>query len=156
MSLWYYTIYQAYVILDFVQILDKERVSAGFALFRTLQIRGSSWQCHIFVSTGCLKKKWCSVYFVNFSATKRWIFKLFFSLKTEIHTLILNTQPYLCGIRGPRYLQNEMLLWNRSIQIHSVSYRPQTHMIIVPLHAPGCKISSIAEIPKLDPSVAIW
>ena len=36
----------------------------------------------------------------------------FFLLKTEIHMQILNTKPFLCDIRGPRYLQNKMRFWN--------------------------------------------
>ena len=32
----------------------------------------------------------------------------FFPLKTEIRTQILNTKPFLCNIRGLRYLQNKM------------------------------------------------
>ena len=32
----------------------------------------------------------------------------FFLLKTEIHTQILNTKPFLCDIKRPKYLQNKM------------------------------------------------
>ena len=32
----------------------------------------------------------------------------FFLLKTEIHTQILNIKPFLCDLRGPRYLRNKM------------------------------------------------
>ena len=39
----------------------------------------------------------------------------FFLLKTEIHTHILHTEPFLCDKRVPRYLQNKMGFWNRSI-----------------------------------------
>ena len=34
----------------------------------------------------------------------------FFHLKADIHTEILNTNPFLYNIRGPRYLQNEIRL----------------------------------------------
>ena len=45
----------------------------------------------------------------------------FFLLETEIHTQILNAKPFLCDIKGLRYLQNKMWFWNRSIHIHIVS-----------------------------------
>ena len=32
----------------------------------------------------------------------------FFLLKTEIHTQILHTEPFLCNFMGPRYQQNKM------------------------------------------------
>ena len=45
-------------------------------------------------TTGCIKKneQACKL---NISATKYLIFKSFFLLKTEIHTQILNTKPFL-------------------------------------------------------------
>ena len=49
---------------------------------------------------------------LNILATTDRIFKLFFLLKTEIHRRILNTKPFLCDIRGPRYLQNKIQFWN--------------------------------------------
>ena len=33
--------------------------------------------------------------------------------KTEIHTQILNTEPFLCYFRGQRFLTNKMVLWSR-------------------------------------------
>ena len=33
-----------------------------------------------------------------------------FLKKTEIHTQILNTEPFLCSSRGQRYLTNKMVL----------------------------------------------
>ena len=44
---------------------------------------------------------------LNISVTKYLIFKLFFPLKTETHTKISNTKPFLCDIKGLRNLQNE-------------------------------------------------
>ena len=35
------------------------------------------------------QKKWCSVYFANFSATKHWIFKSFFVVKTQNDLYVL-------------------------------------------------------------------
>ena len=32
----------------------------------------------------------------------------FFLLKTKTHKEIFNTKPFLCDLRGPRYLQNKM------------------------------------------------
>ena len=37
-----------------------------------------------------------------------WFSNRFFLLKTEIHTQILNTKPFLCDFLGLRYLQNKM------------------------------------------------
>ena len=43
----------------------------------------------------------------------------FFLLKTEIHVKILNTEPFLCDIRGLRYLQNKIGFRNRQVHIHT-------------------------------------
>ena len=48
---------------------------------------------------GCPKKNKTRV-FLNILATKYRILNRFFPLKTEIHTQILNTKPFLCDIRG--------------------------------------------------------
>ena len=40
-------------------------------------------------------------------------------LKTEIHLWMLNTEPFLCHIRGLRYSKNKIWLWNREIQINT-------------------------------------
>ena len=50
---------------------------------------------------------------LNISATKYQTFKPFFLLKTEIHTQILNTKPFLCDFWGLRYLQNKMRFFFR-------------------------------------------
>ena len=44
----------------------------------------------------------------------------FFLLKAEIHTQILNTEPFLSYIRGLRYLQNKTWFWGRQMYIHLV------------------------------------
>ena len=51
--------------------------------------------------TGCPKKNKtpCSL---NILVTKYLIFKSFFLLKTETHSKISNTKPFLCDIKGPR------------------------------------------------------
>ena len=43
----------------------------------------------------------------------------FFLLKTEIHVKTLNTEPFLCDIRGLRYLQNKIGFRNRQVHIHT-------------------------------------
>ena len=43
----------------------------------------------------------------------------FFLLKAEIHMYILNTEQFLCDIRGLRYIQNKIWFWNRWVHIHS-------------------------------------
>ena len=46
----------------------------------------------------------------------------FFLLKTEIHTQILNTKPFLCNFREPRYLPNKIDFLTRAIVINSFFY----------------------------------
>ena len=43
----------------------------------------------------------------------------FFLLKTEIHTQILNTKPFLCDFWGSRYLPNKIEFLTRAIVINS-------------------------------------
>ena len=43
----------------------------------------------------------------------------FFLLKTEIHTQIFNSKPFLCDFRGPRYLQNKIEFLTKAIVINS-------------------------------------
>ena len=42
-------------------------------------------------------------------------------IQAETHTKISNTKPFLCNIKGPRYLQNKKQFLNRLIHIHTVS-----------------------------------
>ena len=60
-----------------------------------------------FLNSGCPKKNE-SLFLLNISATTYPTFNLFFLLKTESHTQILNTKPFLCDFWGLRYLQNKI------------------------------------------------
>ena len=53
------------------------------------------------------------LYFISISGTKKKFLKCFSPLKTEIRLEILHTEPFLCDIRGLRYLQNKVGCRNR-------------------------------------------
>ena len=59
------------------------------------------------------------MYLVNISGTKKRISESFFLLKTEIQMQFLNTEPFLCDIRGLRYLQNKIGFRNNQAHIHT-------------------------------------
>ena len=42
----------------------------------------------------------------------------FFLQKTKVQTQILNTKPFLCDLRGPRYLQNKMGFVTEAIEFN--------------------------------------
>ena len=96
-------------------------------LFMSINIYEQSWSPSFLVQGVpkiirlgfCLISRQPSIGFLN----------RFFLLKTEIHTQILNTKPFLCDIWGPRYLQNKMRFWNRSIHILFVS-NPESHFVL--------------------------
>ena len=94
--------------------------------------------------------------FINILATKYWIFKSFFLLKTEINTQILNTKPFMCDIRGPRYSQYKIWFSNRSINFHSVSYWPQNRKICVKLQQMVQDSSDSSQVAPSTPSNPNW
>ena len=67
-----------------------------------------------------VSKKMGQCLFCKFLSNQVSDFQILF-LKTEIHMQILNTQPFLCDIRGPGYLQNKMRFSNRLFHSHAVS-----------------------------------
>ena len=60
-----------------------------------------------YVPTGCLKKNVPVFILQIFRKPSIGFSNCFFLLETEIHTQILNTKPFLCNIRGPRFYKTK-------------------------------------------------
>ena len=88
------------------QPLDTPNFFQGFEILTFLSCKNI-----IFFLQGVSKKCKNRICLISREPRNRFLNR-FFLLKTEIHMKILNTEPILCDIRGLRYLQTKMGLWN--------------------------------------------